>query len=270
MTREEWELHCSTVKNLMVAYAKSFATPISMSEEKEHGVAWGSGSYVAGQNAIYLLTAGHVFKEVPTGGRLAHLPMLGEDYIEVGEAPEYAPWPVDAAAFPVAPLPHASTLRVIPAELIGSHFSAVEGELLFWIGFPGYTLERHDALVESRRRRTWFGELSTVGLPMLSQAEQGWNEDHPAFDSNKHIAIQYPSAAKKSVDTPPAALPHPKGMSGSILWDTKFVRTFRAGEDWRPELAQVCGLVWAALDDPELVLATKIEHVRSGLPRSLG
>jgi hypothetical protein len=266
MTREEWEFHCSSVKDAMATYAKSFATPISMSEEQGHGIAWGTGSYVEGPSATYLVTAGHVFTDVPKGGRLAHLPVLGGDYIAVVEEPELSPWPVDAAAFAVPPLPVNSTLKAIPPESIGSLFSAVEGELLFWIGFPGYNLERQDALVEARRRRTWFGELETPGMPMLSQAERDWNGGHAAFDSDKHIALHYPSTAKRSVDSPPVAVLHPKGMSGSILWDTQFVRTFRAGGNWVPELAQVCGLVWAALDDPEVVLATKIEHLRSGLP----
>jgi hypothetical protein len=52
-------------------------------------------------------------------------------------------------------------------------------------------------------------------------------------------------------------------MSGSLLWDTKFVANRRKGAPWSASDARVCGLVWAALDHPEIVIATKIEHVKS-------
>ena len=270
MTREEWERFCSNIKEAMATHVKPFSTPISMSREQGHGVAWATGSYIGGVRGIQLITAAHVFEDVPDGGRLAHLPSPGGDYIAVGDSPDIAPWPVEAATIDVPSIPKSSLMRAVLSSSIEQVFSAEEGELLFWIGFPGYTLERHDALAESRRRRTWFGELEALGVPMLSQAVRGWNGDHKAFDRERHVALYYPSAAKKTVDTPPVALPHPKGMSGSLLWDTKAVRTFSQGQGWSPELARVCGLVWAALDDPEVIFATKIEHIRSGLPKSVG
>ena len=269
MTREEWERFCSHVKDTIAEYVKPFSTPISMSEEHGSGVAWATGSYVQGARGIQLLTAEHVCTQVPDGGRLAYLPSPGKNYVAVVSAPELAPWPVDAAAVDLPQMSDTSQILAVRPGSIEERFSAEEGELLFWIGFPGYTLERHDPLTESRRRKTWFGELSTVGLPMLSQAVRGWDGDHKDFDREKHVALYYPSAAKKTIGAASSATPHPKGMSGSLLWDTKAVRTVRQGKEWRPELAKVCGLVWAALDDPEVIFATKIEHVRAGLPRSL-
>lgn len=91
--------------------------------------------------------------------------------------------------------------------------------------------------------------------------------NHAAFDRDRHIAIHYPSSAKRAPEEAATALPHPKGMSGSLLWNTRFVEVTRAGLEWSPASANVCGVIWAALDSPEVVLATKIEFVRKGLTR---
>lgn len=37
-------------------------------------------------------------------------------------------------------------------EAMAARYSAIERELLFWIGFPGYLLDRHDPLVVKRAR----------------------------------------------------------------------------------------------------------------------
>jgi hypothetical protein len=56
-------------------------------------------------------------------------------------------------------------------------------------------------------------------------------------------------------------------MSGSALWDTKAVGSMKNGIQWRPELAKVCGDVWGGTPEkPLAIFATKIEHVRRGLP----
>lgn len=64
---------------------------------------------------------------------------------------------------------------------------------------------------------------------------------------------------------PAEELPNPQGMSGSLLWDTKFVASMSTGRKWNPELAMVCGLIWGAYRSPEAIVATKIEHLRSAL-----
>ncbi len=267
MTREEWEYLCASVKDHMVAHLQQFLTPISMSEEAGSGVAWGSGGYLEANEGTWLITASHVFSDAPSGARLAHLPVPGDDYVAITDPPELAKWPVDAAAERIAPIPASSNTKAVPKDLLSDCYSAVDGELLFWVGFPGYKLERHDPILPDRRRSTLFGELPTLGLPMLSQALQGEDPQHAAFDRDQHVAIHYPSAAKRAPEEPATALPHPKGMSGSLLWNTRFVEATSAGLEWSPASANVCGVIWAALDSPEVVLATKIEFVRKGLTR---
>jgi hypothetical protein len=56
-------------------------------------------------------------------------------------------------------------------------------------------------------------------------------------------------------------LPSPKGISGSLLWDTKFVSCYQRGIPWNPEFARVCGVIWATWQNPEVVIATKVQFL---------
>lgn len=142
-----------------------------------------------------------------------------------------AKWPVDVAAVKVANIPPDSSHKAVPKDRLSERYAAVDGELLFWMGFPGFKLARHDPIHPDKRRTTLFGELQILALPMLSKAIQGEGPEHPAFDHKKHIALHYPSAAKRVLENAEVALPNPKGMSGSILWNTRFVETMRAGKN---------------------------------------
>jgi hypothetical protein len=80
-----------------------------------------------------------------------------------------------------------------------------------------------------------------------------------------HVALHYPARAIQNPEQTEADLPNPKGMSGSLLWDTRFVADTQRGQEWSPDHARVCGLIWAAHAKPEVVVATRIEHVRPNL-----
>lgn len=265
MTPAEWEACCAQVKDAMRDWVLRFVTPISMSAAAGHGVSWGTGTYLEVADQHVLLTNNHVVSEVPEGGRLAHLPGPTDDFIAVGDNWTRRPLPIDAAFIGIRPVGLAGMREPVPCNLLEPRFSAVEDEQLFWIGYPGYTAERHDAPIEARQRMTRFGgPLESCALPMLSQVIRDWSgEGEDAFDPALHLAVHYPAKAQRTANGPAVALPHPKGMSGSLLWDTKFVANRRKGAPWSASDARVCGLVWAALDHPEIVIATKIEHVKS-------
>lgn len=267
MSVAEWSTHCARVKDAMREWVKRFVTPISMSAEYGHGVSWGTGTYLKIADRHLLLTNNHVIADVPEGGCLAHLPGPTDDYVAVVRPWCRVPYPIDVACTPIPSFSSAGMKGAVPYELIESEYAPEQDEVLFWIGFPGFTADRHDAPTEARQRMTRFGSsLDLPGLPMLSQVIRNWNgEDEERFDPAVHVAVHYPSEARTAADGPLTRLPNAKGMSGSLLWDTKYVESLRKSTSWSPNDARVCGLVWGVLDDPEVVLATKIEHVRSAL-----
>ncbi len=268
ITDDEWNKYCARVTQMMTEHVAQFVTPLSMSEEFGSGTAWGTGTYIQGKDEVWILTAAHVITGVPANGRLAHLPEPGGDYNAALGKPAIAPLSIDAAALPVFPdsayMPKAN--RVVAMSSIASKYEAVDEELLFWTGFPGYTVDRNDPRLGDKLRVSMFEQLTTPAKPMLSQALDSNLISASNFDANLHIGVHYPQAAIRATDGQTVALPNAAGMSGSALWDTKFIRCSLTQTPWFPEMAEICGVVWAVLDNPEVVFVTKIEHVRSGIP----
>jgi hypothetical protein len=270
MNQSAWAQLCADVTQRMSKHVANFVTPLTMSEEHGSGVAWGSGTYIQGAQHVWVLTAGHVLMDVPEGGRLAHLPVPDGEYNAAFGTPEVKGGLEDVAALPVHPDPKVlpATGRILPPSAIAQRFEADEEELLFWMGFPGYAVNRDELPTPASRRVSMYEQLSTPWKPMLMQAIKDIaSVTHSAFDSTKHIAVHYPERGTRASDGQEVPLPHPKGMSGSALWDTKAVGSMKNGIQWRPEMAKVCGVVWGAPPEkPLAIFATKIEHVRRGLP----
>ena len=245
---------------------RPFAAPISVSPSLDHGEAWGTGSYVVVGGQTYLLTNHHVYADVPPGWKLHHLPGPTDDYLPIECVPQRKGWPVDACALSVDQTP-VGDLAAISLSLFDSSFDALAGELLFWTGYPGTTALRNVRPTDGQVRKTRFEQpLHTVRHSMLSQAHQDWDGSHKDFDAKFHVAVHYPAEAQQEFGGCLVASLNAKGMSGSLLWDTKSLLAEQQNKPWQPENARVCGLIWAAIKHPEVVFATKIEHVRNALP----
>jgi len=267
VSQQEWEQATARATDEMTRYVERFAVPLTMSEQDGFGTAWGSGTYISSGSDTWVLTAEHVISGVPAGGRLAHLPKSGGAYNAAFGRPELAKWPVDAAALPIFPdarfLPEAGKITSRVAQI----YAPIEQELLFFYGFPGYRVERNDPRQPAKLNLSRFGQLDAKGKPVLSQAIAPDVQIRASnFDPVRHVAVNYPAVAPRSSDNAMVPLPNAAGMSGCALWDTKFLQCALEGRPWGPELAEICGVVWAVLDDPEVVFATKIEHVRAELP----
>ena len=213
MDRETWDSMCARVTHQMSTYVSNFVTPLSMSQEHGSGVAWGSGTYVQGSDQVWVLTAGHVVMDVPAQGRLAHLPVPDGQYNAAFGSPEVKGGAEDVAALPLYPDPDflPPSARILPQSAIGQRFNADEEELLFWIGFPGYAVERDGLPTQASARVSMYGQLSTPWKPMLMQAIKDMAAvRHPAFDSAKHVAVHYPDRGTRASDGQEVALQHPK------------------------------------------------------------
>ena len=230
MMPQEWDKCCSQVTISMQEHVANFVTPLSLSMEDGFGEAWGSATYVrGGDGLIYIMTAGHNITDLPHSGRLAHLPVSGGQYAAADNMAILSPREIDAASIvipPFAPL-KPPPQRVVPTSSIGGKYRAVKGELLFWMGFPGYKLDRDDPVFPDALRRTYFGHLELPMRPMLSQ-EILLEFTHSCFDAELHIACHYPTEGKSAVNQSIVRWPMPRGLSGSALWDTKYIATCNA------------------------------------------
>ena len=264
MSEAQWQEISVSVRDRMAAHVWPFVTPLSRSVSETRGLALGTGNYLLLRGSTYVLTNEHVIKK-GAGAPMGHLPGPTDDYVACRDVFRSAGWPLDLALMRLGDEWRDATKSTIPATRLDESFSPVQRELLFWLGFPGSTATRHEPVTKHNIRYSWFGELESRGVPMLTQLFPNPPKELKGYDSGKHVVVHFPARAAQNVDGSEEELPNPQGMSGSLLWDTKFVASMSMGREWNPELAMVCALVWAAHPSPEVIVATKIEHLRSAL-----
>jgi Protein of unknown function (DUF2934) len=236
---------------------------LSVSEDGQSGMALGSGTYLNLRGAPYLVTAEHVVAEA-RNGIISHLPVPGGYYVALTNQFQRSVWPIDMAMTRV-PSSHfaASNKQALNAQCFDDRFQPVDKEVLFFIGFPGSSASRHEPLTESRIRKSYFGQLQINALPLLVQSPpKNFSFNSPVFNSTQHFLLGYPATGISKVGGPEVDLRNPHGMSGSLIWDTKWVAAYNSGIAWSPDMARVCGLVWGSSENRDVLIATKIEHIR--------
>ncbi len=252
----------------MTRHVSKFVTPISRSLEFGKGSAWGTGSYCELFGTPFLLTNEHVATVGP-GWTLGHLPGPTDEYIQLDSPFHASGAPIDVAIIRVAGL--GDNRATVASRHMSRRYGPVSGELLFWLGYPGSRCTRNESITELRIRSNWFkGPLETPCVPFISQAVPAApTKPLAGFHVDLHVLVHYPAKAARIAGDESVDLPNPHGMSGSLLWDTRFVASTLRGDTWSPACARVCGLIWAAHDKPEVVVATRIEHVRHEFVASL-
>jgi hypothetical protein len=136
--------------------------------------------------------------------------------------------------------------RPIPINHFSEKHNPVEGELMFMIGYSDERSDFH------------FGTLFLPGTPYLTQSV-----DFPKEfgDIKFHFSIYYKPDLAVSVDSSARGLPKPPGMSGSLVWNTRFLETIQKGETWSPKKSCVTGIVWGWPSSDASLLATRVEHM---------
>lgn len=252
----------------MAAHVFPYTTPISRAVEFDRGYAWGTGNYVSDGQTTWLVTNEHVAAPANDEEVLAHLPVTDDDYVRIVSRFITRPWPEDLAISKLdgPGMPRAD--RVLSVSRMDSSYAPDTHELLFWLGYPGSTAGRAEEVSQANIRYSWFGSLETLAVPIVSQEITPWPSGLPnGWRPDQHVVVHYGPVGLRDNDEPPAEPPNPKGMSGSLLWDTKRVACLRAGKEWAPEEARVCGVILAAHLDPAAVLATRVQALRDLLIR---
>ena len=248
MDISQWNFLGNNVVKQMLEHVKHFATPISKVIADDYGEHLGSGSFVEIEGSKYLITNEHVGKKVQFTP-LAHQFFNSDSVVRLTTAIVTQNYPVDVALTKIEERAWNicnHDAQAIPAHRFATEHQPVMGELLFLIGYSG------------ERAAFYFGSLISPGTPYLTQ-EIEFPED--IGDSNFHFAIHYKPDLATSVDGSYRGLPKPPGMSGSLVWNTRFVEHYQAGKSWIPEDAQVSGIIWGWPSSAACLLATKVEHL---------
>ena len=247
-----WDETCRTITKEMCAHVAPFSTPIAISLNNETvGKQLGTGSYHDLFGRKLILSCEHVLSYAKTNF-LAHRLLGRERLVRVAGFHAEAPHPVDAAIVTVEPLAWeelAGDSRAVTQDRFAPFHAPTPYELLFTRGYA------------SENSQFVHDTLTTGATGYL--ARQASLPQHSDVIEQFHFALEYRrDAAVQAFGE--RGLPDPESMSGSLVWNTRFVEVSLQGKAWTPADAVVTGLLWSWPDESRIV-ATRIEYVRSFL-----
>lgn len=255
----EWEHACGAVVRAMQAHVAPTVTAISKVITDDEGELLGTGSYIETLGKRLLVTNEHNIAALETNS--LGLQLHGNEHVyRLHNSAPAIDYPVDCAFSLISdqvwsglPQLQPHSARAIPADNVALAHTPFENELMFFRGFAG---------VNSTFMFNTLLSSATSYLTRETPLPAGWG------DSRFHFAIHYPPAKAISLD-PGRDLPIPKGFSGSLVWNTRYVECTTKDIHWTPEEAQVTGIVWGWPSGTSTILCTRVEHLRSFLVTAL-
>lgn len=250
-TEAQWQSAMPAVVHDMTAFLSARRAPV-FKDYGTHGEGWGSGSFLQLGGRVFILTNEHVaYARSPSQDLASQLHQQEDIWRIVGKHVDF-PLPLDLALLPVPVSMWATTHGsvAIGVEQIAIAHDPVEGELLAFSGFAGERVHFHF--------ETLFSEA------VCSTAREVPLPRDARFSDRFHFGLDYrPDLAEDVIGT--KGLPLPPGLSGSTVWNTRFVEAKIADQPWTPDMALVTGVVWGWPTDRGCVVATRAEYVRSFL-----
>ena len=251
-TEAEWNEAIPRIVADMTAYLRQYRVAI-YEHIDDYGKGWGSGSYLRLGNRIFILTNEHVAHIRAHDRTLAYQYNSQEDIRRiVGNHYEY-PAPLDLALLPVcmnAWSDHSNSSKAIEIDQISIGHNPVPAELLTFSGFSGDNVQFH------------FNTLFSECTCYTARETELPRDDR--FSPQYHFSLDYRPDLASTVNGK-QGLPLPPGLSGSTVWNTRFVEARMAGVTWTPELAKVTGVVWGWPSTHGCLIATRAEFLRSFL-----
>jgi hypothetical protein len=236
-----------------------FVTPFARSDE-DGPTHIGSGGYVEFSGRKLALTNDHVVRDGQ--GRLTHKFYDSDTYFSFPKAFASETFPVDLAASPVdlTWTATAHSAMAFPEHRMALTHAPVSGELLFLMGFAGsraYFSPTHNVIV-------------TSGTPYLTQEFDPQAEEREItskhYNPALHFAMPWEPEQVGIVDRQNNVVPvNAHGFSGCLAWNTRYVEYTSAERPWDPNVAQLTGVVFGWPQQDRVLLATRIEHVRTFL-----
>lgn len=250
MTSEKWNEICSEIADRMKEHVRPFVCPLSKETDKTVRLI-GTGSFVCLDDRAAIITCDHVAAHEPLNFRFS----TSEDVFGYRDKWHRAKEPIDAAwtDIPLNPIP--DTNAIITSDAVATaHSVCQDEEPLFFYGFAG----ENSAFA--------FDQHVTNGTGYLTQQ----NRDSAA-DSSVLELLWPPTMPRWSNGTSSEAQKNmkfsdPRGFSGSLVWNTRFLETGGDLTTWSPQDARVTGLLKRFEEESLLLLATPIERLRPVIP----
>lgn len=243
----EWMKKCDYVVSEMNNFVRSYVTPLSH-ESANRVRLIGTGSFIIRSGIHSIITCHHVGAE---GEWKLDYRLNSSDVIH-----RYSmrwlgiPEPVDVACTKDTLVALATEQPAIqPQQLALRHETSQKEELLYFFGFSG------------ENSNFAFENLVSNGTGYLTQKNQ------EAASDGDLIELLWPQGAPNwSSETTEYAKKNmrfsdPRGFSGSLVWNTRFLEVGGNLDSWSPNYARVTGILKRFDPARSVLLATPIEKV---------
>ena len=239
MTNDEWHALVSKVTDRMNEAVKHSVTPLS---KYDHNIPKfvGTGTFLLKDEKLQIVSAAHVISDCAE----SFCPFDKDEFLALEEAGVWPDPNVDVGYFPLRDSKSLYGVHALHEGVIGSSQSLLAGEVLYFRGCSG------------ENTMGMPGQLSTLPSGYCVQQKAGTEEDE-----NLQV-LWKPKEFRFSEETEEVArnrlkMKNPKGLSGSLLWDTGFVRAGCDHSTWSPSMAKVVGIIvrW----DKDVLIAVPLE-----------
>ena len=245
MTNEVWSEICGEVTDRMLRHVRNFVCPLSFETETDVHLI-GTGSFIEVGKRTAIITCEHVADKQPLNYKFAD----SENIYGYRGTWKSQRDPVDASITNGVLCPSPSSHQVLKSHRFASaHIISKQAELLFFCGFAGenskYVFEHH------------FTNLTGYCTQENAKAEN--------IDSS--FEIHWPNGLEKwtngTVEQAKKQIKFsdPRGFSGSLIWNTRFVELGCDLINWSPNDAKITGLIKQFDQTNGVLLATPIEKV---------
>lgn len=246
-----WAQGCQAVTSAMTSYTKPFITPISSPSlyQANFGTHEGTGNYIELAGQKFLVTNEHVISHNQQAGKAIML-HGNPSYFAISNFFSH-PAPFDVSLTHVSSqiwnnITPNQAATVPEADIALNHGDNFE-EIFFIQGFPGqFSLSMPGQIT------TQPVALATQQLPCPQT-------------SNLHFCVNFNPTALPGTSS---SFSNPKGMSGSLVWNTQYFECLTAGKTWTPDQAVVTGLAYLWHEENNLLECIRIEYVRSVILRA--
>ncbi|OGI05911.1 MAG: hypothetical protein A2Y40_03185 [Candidatus Margulisbacteria bacterium GWF2_35_9] len=247
MTESDWVVINKDVNLKMLEYVKHFVTPISKVIDHNTGEHFGTGSYLEIEKTKYLITNDHVAREI-NNSPLTYQFLDNEDIFKFTNPILAKPDPIDLALVKIEYSAWDSCKHnslAIPIGCFALNHELMEGELLFILGFA------------FENSKFYYNYLNTHSTPYLTQEIK---LPEKFGDPKFHFGLYYNPDRAIKVNEKSKDLPIPFGMSGSLVWNTRYVEKYNMGKSWAPSDSRVTGILrkWSSGD--ACLHATKVDY----------
>jgi len=230
MTENEWKEICDDVNNQMIRHVRPYITPLFKSSIQPRSLV-GSGSFIRTGKTQSILTCEHVIR----GKEMDFILSGNQTPYGIGHSLASYPEPIDLELASIKPgnwlnVVHNSK-SICESQISRRHAPYCKEEILF---IQGFAFENSGL---------GHGDEIPISTGLATQQKSTGSSDEKIFElfwePNK---MNYSSETDEQTQNIHRHI-DPRGISGSLVWDTKFLECTAQKINWSPAYSTVTGIV---------------------------